>query len=268
MSKKLTLNLSATDIKLAVKSDSYITGQIDKSADMVKNAALAFNEQAGDETYHEMKLYRTMKGALAKLEAQIAEYVETSDPNAAITDTLNSTATTTFKVEITVGNRMSGAFVTTMAYLAQEYIINMMLYTWWQPIKPTLAKDYIGFASENLIDIRRCLSKSAPSSSGASYDDISGDVQEQSLLQFPLSVYEAQIGSAFTEPALSKHPSDATVTYTSSDTSIATVDENAGTITLVAAGDTVITATFEGNEDYTGSSASYTLHVKPAPTNG
>ena len=126
MSKKLTLNLSATDIKLAVKSDSYITGQIDKSADMVKNAALAFNEQAGDETYHEMKLYRTMKGALAKLEAQIAEYVETSDPNAAITDTLTSSAVTTFKVEITVGNRMSNAFVTTMAYLAQEYIINAL----------------------------------------------------------------------------------------------------------------------------------------------
>ena len=268
MSKKLTLTLSATDIKLAVKSDSYITGQIDKSADLVKNAALAFNEQAGDETYHEMKLYRTMKGALAKLEAQIAEYVETSDPNAEITDTLNSSATTTFKVEITVGNRMSSAFRTTMAYLAQEYIINMMLYTWWQPIKPALAKDYIGFAADNLVDIRRCLAKSAPSSSGASYDDISGDVQEQSLLQFPLSVYEAQMGSTFTAPVLSKHPSDATVTYASSDESKATVVAGTGAVALVAAGDTVITATFEGNDDYTGSSASYTLHITPAPTNG
>ena len=267
MSKKLTLNLSATDIKLAVKSDSYITGQIDKSADMVKNAALAFNEQAGNEPYHEMKLYRTMKGALVKLEAQMAEYVETSNPDAEITDTLTSSAATTFKVEITVGDRMSGAFVTTMAYLAQEYIINMMLYAWWQPIKPALAKDYIGFATENLMDIRRCLSKSAPNSSQASYEDMSGKVLEQSLLQFPFSAYEAQMGSAFNAPELSKRPEDATVTYESSDTTIATVNENTGAITLVAAGDTVITATFEGDDDYTGSSASYTLHITPAPTN-
>ena len=164
MSKLLELNLNAAEIKQAVKSDSYITGQIDKSADMVKNAALAYNEQAGDEQYHEMKLYRTMRGALAKLEAQIAEYVETSDPNASVVDNLTSSSTETFYIKITVGDRTSGAFVTTMAYLAQEYIINMMLYTWWQPIKPTLAKDYIGFAADNIVDLRRCLSKVCPSS--------------------------------------------------------------------------------------------------------
>lgn len=261
MSKVLTLNLNAHEIKLAVKSDSYITGQIDKSADMVKNAALAFNEQAGDEQYHEMKLYRTMKGALAKLEAQIAEYVETSDPNSTVSDTLTSASTTTFTITITVGNRTSGAFVTTMAYLAQEYIVNMMLYTWWQPIKPALAKDYIGFATDNIVDLRRCLAKSAPAAADATYDDISGSVQAQSSLSFPYSEYNAQVGTAFTAPELSKFPADATVTYTSSDTEVATVNENTGVVSLVAAGDTTITASYAGSTDYTASTASYTLHV-------
>lgn len=177
MSKSLTLTLSAPDIKLAVKADSYITGQIDKSADMVKNAALAFNEQAGDEQYHEAKLYRTMRGALAKFEAAIAEYIETSDSTATITDTLTS-ASTTFTVTLTVGSRTSGAFATPMAHLAQEYIINTMLYYWWQPIKPSLAKDYLAFSSDNILDFKRCLAKSAPTASATTYDDITGTVTE------------------------------------------------------------------------------------------
>ena len=261
MSKKLTLNLNAAEIKLAVKADSYITGQIDKSADMVKNAALAFNEQAGDEQYHEMKLYRTMKGALAKLEAQIAEYVETSDPDATIVDTLSNPSATSFRVEITVGNRTSGAFANTMSYLAQEYVINMMLYEWWQPIKPALAKDYIGFATENLVDIRRCLAKSAPSSAGATYDDISGTVQAQSSIVFPHSDYNAQMGQPFTAPVPTTLPEGATLSYSSSDTMVATVNATTGEVSLVHAGIVTITATYAGSDDYTPSTGIYILHI-------
>ncbi len=181
MAKILTLTLNATDIRHAVKSDTYITGQVDKSADMVKNAALAFNEQAGDEQYHELKLYRTMKGALAKFEASIAEYVETSDVQAAVSDTLTQESTV-FTITLTVNDRTTGAFVTTLAHLAQEFIINTMLYYWWQPIKSSLAKEYLAFSADNLIDVRRCLAKSAPASSNTSYDDISGEVTPVSLL--------------------------------------------------------------------------------------
>jgi len=176
MSKTITLNLSAASIKLAVKADSYITGQIDKSADMVKNAAVAYNEQAGDEEYHETKLHRTLRGALSKFEAQLAEYIETSDPNATITDTLSATQDA-FTLTMTVGERTSGAFATTLAYLAQEYIINTMLYYWWQPIKPALAKDYLAFAADNILDVKRCLAKSAPTATAATYDDITGSVE-------------------------------------------------------------------------------------------
>ena len=175
MSKVLTLTLNASDIKTAVKSDTYITGQVDKASDMVKNAARAFVEQAGNENYHEVKLFRTMKAALAKLEAAIAEYVETSDESAQISDTLTQTSTT-FTVSITVNDRASAAFATTLAYLAQEFIINAMLYYWWQPIDANLAKDYLDFANGNVLDIRRCLSKSAPSATSDSYSDISGSV--------------------------------------------------------------------------------------------
>lgn len=174
---QLTLTLNYPAIKQAVKSDTYITGQIDKSADMVKNAALAFNEQAGDENYHENKIFRTVKGALAKFEAALAEYVETSDATATINDDLTSpTDTTTFHITATINGRTSKAFENPLAYLAQEFVINTALYYWWQPIKPALAKDYLAFSMDNLNDVRRCLAKSAPSSTGESYTDISGSV--------------------------------------------------------------------------------------------
>ena len=173
----LTLVLNATTIKEAVKADSYITGQIDKSADMVKNAALAFNEQAGDEQYHENKLFRTMKASVGKLEASMVEYMETSDGNATIEDNL-SPSVGQFNIYIDVNSRLNQGVAGPLAVLAQEFVINTMLYYWWQPIKPALAKDYLAFAADNLVDIRRCLAKSAPST--ASYNAPSGTITNNS----------------------------------------------------------------------------------------
>ena len=52
----------------------------------------------------------------------------------------------------------------------------------------------------------------------------------------------------------------ATVTWTSSDTNVATIASN-GAVTLVAAGTTTITASYAGDETYSASSASYQLEV-------
>lgn len=53
------------------------------------------------------------------------------------------------------------------------------------------------------------------------------------------------------------------VTYSSSNTEVATID-NSGTITLLAAGTTVISAEFAGNDEYDAAKVTYTLTVKEA----
>ena len=64
-------------------------------------------------------------------------------------------------------------------------------------------------------------------------------------------------------PLLTKTPEALEgVTFSSSNADAATIDENTGEITLVAAGTTTITAKFAGNENYLASEASYTLTVK------
>jgi hypothetical protein len=171
----LTLTLNKNNIIDAVKSDTYITGQVDKSIDGVKNAALAYNEQAGDDGFHEVKLYRTLRASLAKFEAAMSEYVDTSDPNATISNTLSNNSET-FSIIITVGARFNRAFATTLSALAEDFMVNMMLYTWWQSAKPTLAKDYYTFAQESLLDVRKCLAKSAPQQTSSSYNNTTGTV--------------------------------------------------------------------------------------------
>lgn len=54
------------------------------------------------------------------------------------------------------------------------------------------------------------------------------------------------------------------LTFTSSDTNVATIDSN-GVVTIVATGTTTITASFAGNDRYKPYSGSYTLNVNIAP---
>ena len=89
-----------------------------------------------------------------------------------------------------------------------------------------------------------------------------------SILLLPPTTAEGTIGKAFTKPTLTTDPADLTVTYSSSEPTVATVDENTGEVTLLAAGETIITATFAGNSSYNEGSASYTLTVKAPPVVG
>lgn len=180
MANKLVLNLNKVNIINAVKADTYITGQADKASDTVKNAAIAYNEQAGDDAYHNVKLFRTLREALSKFEANMAEYVDTSDPTATIENTLSDTADN-FTITVSVGTRFNKAFANTLSSLAESYMINTMLYTWWQSLKPGLAKDYYTFANDSLIAVQRCLSKSAPLTTDDSYIVPTGEVIENSF---------------------------------------------------------------------------------------
>lgn len=70
--------------------------------------------------------------------------------------------------------------------------------------------------------------------------------------------------SAFTAPKAILTPEEAgTITYSSSNTDVASVDATTGDVTFGAVfGTTIITAKYEGNETYTASEAQYTIKYK------
>lgn len=171
--KTLTLNLKKDLIIEAVKADTFQKGQIDKAADPIKNSPLAYNEQAGDEMYQERKLLRTLRSALAKFEANMAEYVDSAAGT--INDDL-SASSDDIHITISVSDRYNSGLAKPISSLAEEYIVNMMIYTWWQPINPNLAKDYLSFAQDSLMHTRLCLAKTAPQASSSSYADVTGTI--------------------------------------------------------------------------------------------
>ena len=89
------------------------------------------------------------------------------------------------------------------------------------------------------------------------------DTRTDVTLSFPEASYNASLGSAFEAPTLTADPAAASseVTYSSSNTSVATVNTSTGAVTLVGAGTTTITAAISGSENYKDASASYSLTV-------
>ena len=80
-------------------------------------------------------------------------------------------------------------------------------------------------------------------------------------LSYQTTSFEVTLGDSFTAPTLT-NPNNLTVTYTSSNASVATVNESTGEVTLGSiAGSATITASFAGNNDYKAGSASYTINI-------
>ena len=78
-------------------------------------------------------------------------------------------------------------------------------------------------------------------------------------LSYSATTAEGKMGEEFTAPTLN-NPSQVAVTYSSSKTDVATISSE-GAVTLVGPGETTITATFAGNDNYEAATASYVLTV-------
>lgn len=100
------------------------------------------------------------------------------------------------------------------------------------------------------------------------YADVDIDVKpepapekQNATVAFAVETANGTVGQEFESPVAFITPSGKTLTYSSSNTAVATVNETTGAVTLVAAGETVITAAFAGDDSYNAASDSYTLTV-------
>ena len=85
-----------------------------------------------------------------------------------------------------------------------------------------------------------------------------------STLFFPATTVGKTYGdAAFTNPIV-RSGSTGDITYTSSDTDVATFNTNTGEVTITGAGTATITATLAGNGGISGATANYTLNVAQA----
>ncbi len=105
-------------------------------------------------------------------------------------------------------------------------------------------------------------------SSNARLDNIkffTGTAKKAAGLSWGTASREVTMGADDNNFPTLSNANNLSVTYTSSDPSVATIASD-GTITLVAAGKTNITASFAGNDEYEAGEVTYALTVKEAST--
>lgn len=262
MSKTITLNLRKDLIFEAVKAESYDTGRINKATDPVKNAPIGMQEQAGGEQHQERQLLRFLKQAIAKFEAQMGEFLDSQ--SGSVSNTL-SDSSDSFVITMVINDRFNNGMATPIASLCEDFLVNQMLFTWWNGRDQNFSKTFVLMAQDDIEQVRLCMIKTAPTASAADYTDVTGNITGGGIVSiaFPLPSYNATMGQAFTSPLPTTAPSGLALTYSSSNSAVATVDAS-GTVTLVGAGTAVITAHFGGNSNYSPASGSYTLTVNPA----
>jgi hypothetical protein len=89
------------------------------------------------------------------------------------------------------------------------------------------------------------------------------DSREVAGLAYAVTAIEKNEGDAKFTNKLT-NPNSVTVAYSSNDASVASVDAETGEVTIVAAGEATITASFAGNATYKSANVSYTITVSPA----
>ena len=90
--------------------------------------------------------------------------------------------------------------------------------------------------------------------------------KEDVTMSFNPESVEVTLGNTWTQPTLTIEPAGLAVTYTSSNADVATVNAETGEVTIVGEGETTITASFAGNDNFNSGTASYTLTVTGGST--
>ena len=115
------------------------------------------------------------------------------------------------------------------------------------------------------------LTFTSTTSSNARLDDIElfqGEAKKVAGLSWGTASREVTIGSEENNFPVLTNANNLTVTYTAVPDTAATINATTGEITLIKAGKAVISAIFEGNDEYEAQTVSYTLTVKAAVEEG
>lgn len=140
-----------------------------------------------------------------------------------------------------------------LRFQEQDYMVKIFG-EWWEGTGFWMAEAIFAYISPEYAEVEpEADPEPEPEPTPAAKTDVT--------VAFASDTASATMGQEFESPVATITPSGKTLKYSSSDTAVATVNEDTGVVTLVAAGETVITAAFAGDDEYNAGSDSYTLTV-------
>lgn len=178
----------------AVKNETFHKGQIDKtpsasgSPATTPNITLAYHEQAGDETYHERIIERSLSANLSDFKTHLSDYL-TENGQTSADNIVERTEGNNIILVLSVSDRFNTSMTDPLAKLASEYITNAILMDWYKPVNEKQSALYATFLERNLTAIHRCFNKTAPAAPVTPYT---------SVIDVPGSAIDITIGEEYT----------------------------------------------------------------------
>lgn len=166
---EIKLQLSKEEILQKVKAKTKLKGLADMAAAKENTDSIRFahNEEAGDDPDSNFLLLSSLRTGLGKFKSVVVEYVVAYDDDAAtaadnIHDNLDNNTVDVFTIFMEVSNRFNQAYTQSLADHASEYIELQMLYDWYLPFAPEIAKNFAAAAAAVQLEIVRCFVKVRP----------------------------------------------------------------------------------------------------------
>ena len=162
MNETIKLTLFKPLILESVKNETFQKGKFDKAVDS-KAVTAAYVEQAGNETYHERILERSLYTSLEELKTHLSDYLSSNGGTTANNDIETTEQGNNIILSLVVSDRFNKGYTDTLARLSSKYIEESMLMDWWRPVNEKQSVMYANFVERDLAAIKRCFNKTAPS---------------------------------------------------------------------------------------------------------
>ena len=164
---EIKLLLSKEEILQRVKAKTSRKARADRAAAKENSDSVRYshNEEAGGDTDSNFLLLSSLRTALGRFKSVVADYVIATEgtPTADnIHDNLNNTTVDVFTITMEVSERFNEAFTQPLADHASSYIEYQMLYDWYHPFAPEVAKNMAAAAAAVQVEINQCFIKTRP----------------------------------------------------------------------------------------------------------
>lgn len=164
---EIKLVLSKAEILQRVKAKSHIKGVSDMNDnESVNSARKTYTQQAGDDPDSNFLLLSSLRTGVDRFKSIMVDYVisfeDDTDTADNIHDNLSDNTVDVFTIFLNVSERFNKAMTQPLTDHASAYVENQMLYDWYLPLAPEVAKNFASAAAAIQIEIMRSVVKVRP----------------------------------------------------------------------------------------------------------